>query len=190
VIIDFSAAAVSTDPFPFFVEAQALREDIADAALRWCENFAPWSLTVADFYEQYELDLGDVPLPPELEPLRDERVVEGLRDRVGRLLGLTLAGSVEITLHRLVDGQRIRTHDDQLPDGAVARAIIQLNRGWTMDQGGVLLLFESPTDDAPRRVIAPVHRSAAGFAISGDSHHAVSVVRGADRFTIVYSFHA
>lgn len=190
MILDLSTAAGAFDPFPFFVAPDALQDDLAEAALIWCETSAPWSLAVTDFYEQYELDLGDAAIPAELEPLRDERTLSALRGRVGVLLGVALGGAVEITLHRLVDGQRIRTHDDQLPDGAIARAIIQLNRGWTMDQGGVLLLFAAPDDDSPRRVIAPAHRSAVGFAISARSHHAVSVVRGSPRFTIVYSFHA
>ena len=187
--IDLTTAAVSRDPFPFFIATEVVEECLAADVLKWCETFAPWSLAVTDFYEQYELDLTDAPLPSELEPLRAEPTLAALRERVGGLLGLPLAGRIEITLHRLVKGQRIRTHDDQLPDGAVARAIVQFNRGWTMAEGGLLMFFDSPESESPNRVIAPVHRSAAGFVISARSHHAVSVVHAGERFTVVYSFH-
>lgn len=188
--INLATAAVSSEPFSFFVAVDALDDELASSALAWCEALAPWSLVVAEFYEQYELDLSDATIPADMEPLRSATTLSALRHRVGVLLGLILTGPVEITLHRLVSGQRIRTHDDQLPGGPIARAIIQLNRGWHVDDGGLLLFFPSAEAEKPDRVLAPVHRSAAGFEISPCSHHAVSLVREGQRFTVVYSFHA
>ena len=68
------------------------------------------------------------------------------------------------------------------------RLLVQLNRGWHDEQGGMLMLFSSASPDDVRRIIRPLHGSAFAFRITPQSFHAVSTVRSGERFTLVYSF--
>ncbi len=72
---------------------------------------------------------------------------------------------------------------------ATHRVLVQLNRGWRDDQGGFLMFFNSGDPADVHRVFSPTHDSVVGFAISEDSHHAVSTIHGGERFTLVFSFY-
>ncbi len=97
---------------------------------------------------------------------------------------------MDVTVHKLVKSQRIRIHNDYIPGQETHRLLIQLNRGWTDEQGGMLMLFGSPRPEDVRRIVSPIHGTSLGFAISSDSHHAVSAVYSGERHTLVYSFYA
>lgn len=187
--IDLSRAKVEADPFPHFYAEDVLDAVVADAALRWFEDEAPWDLTVADFYEQHEFSLLHASPPPDVAPLCDPRTLVRLREDVGSLLGARLSEPVDVTVHRLTASQRIRIHNDYIPGRETHRLLIQLNRGWADERGGMLMLFGGPRPEDLRRVVPPVHRTSLGFAISPDSHHAVSAVYSGERHTLVYSFY-
>jgi Rps23 Pro-64 3,4-dihydroxylase Tpa1-like proline 4-hydroxylase len=187
--IDLSAAEVTSAPFPHFYAEGVLDLEIAEAALRWFEAAAPWKLTVADFYEQHEFSLLHATPPPEVASLCDCRSIDHLREEVGKLFGAELGEPVHVTVHKLTVGQRIRIHNDYIPGRETHRVLIQLNRGWSDELGGMLMLFGGPRPEDVRKIVPPVHRAALGFAISTDSHHAVSTVYSGERYTIVYSFY-
>jgi len=157
--------------------------------LEWFENCAPWRLKVASFYEQYEFSLLDVVLPSEFAPLCDPDTLSYLRSKMEILFQTELADPVDVTAHQLVPGQRIRIHNDFIPGRETHRLLLQLNRDWSEDCGGMLLLFNRPEPDSVSRIIRPSSLSGMGFAISPNSHHAVSTVHKGQRFTLVYSFY-
>lgn len=187
---NLSAAQSLTDPFAHFYVEDALDAEVAENALCWFEDGAPWELSVTDFYEQHELRLLNVDVPQGIGVLREPATLAHLRREVGSLLGAELADFVDVTVHKLTPGQRIRIHNDYIPGRETHRLLIQLNRGWCEDQGGMLMLFGGPRPEDVRRVVPPIHCTSLGFAISPDSHHAVSVVYSGERFTLVYSFYA
>jgi len=164
--------------------------ELERALLAWFESEAPWRLTVMDFYEQYEFDFRDVDLPVNLKSLSSEDTLDELRQTVGALLGASLKPEIEITAHRLNRSQKIRIHNDARPDGETHRFLIQLNRGWSEANGGLLMLFRGPQVETLDEVIPPTSRSAFGFEISTASYHAVSQVHKGDRYTLVFSFYA
>ena len=99
---------------------------------------------------------------------------------------------VNVQAHRLIEGQRIRVHSDFGEQPQTHRMVIQFGRGWDASWGGLLLLLKdwpngelSPQD----RYYPPIPRLAVGFEISPRSYHAVSVVRGGLRYSVVYSFY-
>jgi Rps23 Pro-64 3,4-dihydroxylase Tpa1-like proline 4-hydroxylase len=94
----------------------------------------------------------------------------------------------EITAHKLLARQTIRVHNDFLDGQETYRLLVQLNRGWQDEQGGMLMLFSSVSPDDVRRIIRPLHGSAFAFRITPQSFHAVSTIRSGERFTLVYSF--
>jgi Rps23 Pro-64 3,4-dihydroxylase Tpa1-like proline 4-hydroxylase len=189
-IVDLSGARLEMDPFPFSVVPDALCDGMEQAALSWFERPAPWRLTDESFYSQHEFDMRDVDLPSDIAPLAAGTTLAGMRELISVLFDRRFGTRVDVTAHRLTAGQRIRIHDDYLEDGETHRLILQLNRGWTVGDGGHLLLFGGGEPEDVRVVLAPTSKQALVFEISRRSHHAVSrVVRG-ERYSIVYSFYA
>lgn len=183
-------ADVRTAPFAHATHAAPLPAALCDAVLTWMETRAAWRLRVACFYEQWELHLSSQVLPADLQPLLAGETVDVLQ----RLLLASIASAplrlTEVTAHKLVPGQTIRIHNDHRPKGETHRLLIQLNRGWADEQGGLLLLFGSAAANDVRRILRPTHRSAMAFEISPQSFHAVSTIQRGERYTLVYSFQA
>ena len=178
------------EPFPYLTAAEGLGSVNSSAFLEWLETVAPWNLVEQDFYEQYEFSLLDAPLPPHLKFLTERRFLGDLRAKVEEAFGTRLSERIDCTVHKLVQGQTIRIHNDYIPGEETHRLLLQLNRGWGDDQGGYLMLFSSQDPSDVHRVLLPANESVFGFAISEGSHHAVSTVHGGERFTIVFSFYA
>jgi hypothetical protein len=174
--IDLTSAIVRQQPFTCFIAEHVISEELEQELLHWLEADAPWRLAVMDFYEQYEFDFSDVTLPPRLQPMFSSEAMDLLRLRLGALLGGSLRTPAEITAHRLNRSQKIRIHNDDRPDGETHRFLIQLNHGWTEDNGGLLMLFGGPDAESLDSIIPPMSRSAFGFRISTASYHAVSQV--------------
>ena len=166
----------------------ALGSALAEATLHWMESHAHWALRIADFYEQWELHLDRKTVPKPLEELLDLAFVDNLKRRILDPITESELTLVEVTAHKLVAGQTIRIHNDYMEDAESQRILIQLNRGWRDEQGGLLMLFGSGNSADVQRIIRPLHRSAFGFSISDRSFHAVSTILEGERYTLVYSF--
>ena len=183
-----NAAEAKFVPFPHVLAKRALSEALSAATLNWFETAAPWRLRVESFYEQYELNLHQAGLPAELGALIEDRTAQILADALLLPLThqrLTLA---EANAHKLLPGQTIKIHNDFIGGAETHRILIQVNRGWRDENGGLLMLFSSPLAEDVARVIRPLHGSGIGFEISPASFHAVSTIRAGERYTLVYSF--
>jgi Rps23 Pro-64 3,4-dihydroxylase Tpa1-like proline 4-hydroxylase len=177
-------------PFSWFSVPSIVSPEAEEILLHWLETEAPWKISVTDFYEQFEFSFKDIAIPSFLEPFFSEESVDRIREHVGKLLGAPLSKQIDITAHRLHRSQKIRIHNDARPDGETHRFLIQLNRGWPEDNGGMLMLFAGPDVEQLTDILPPTSRSAFGFQISPNSYHAVSQVHKGERFTIVFSFYA
>jgi Rps23 Pro-64 3,4-dihydroxylase Tpa1-like proline 4-hydroxylase len=175
-------------PFPHTTHPSPLAEEMCEAALSWMESAAPWRLRVASFYEQWELHLDSEALPFRLRPLLATETVEQLGRSMFQPLAAPRLRLAEVTAHKLLPGQTIRVHNDYLEQGETHRLLVQLNRGWTDEQGGLLMLFGSASPEDVQRILRPTHKSATAFGISPQSFHAVSTIRTGERYTLVYSF--
>jgi Rps23 Pro-64 3,4-dihydroxylase Tpa1-like proline 4-hydroxylase len=176
-------------PFNYLITPKALRPDLAESLLSWFETSAPWFLVETDFYEQYEFSFFDHPLPASISDLITKENIDSAKSLMEELFETQLSPKVDFTAHKLLSGQRIRIHNDYIPGMETHRLIIQLNRGWIDDNGGMLMLFNSRDPKDLHRVIRPVHNSAVAFEISKKSNHAVSTIHAGERFTLVYSFY-
>jgi len=188
-LLHLTSLEVFAEPFPYFTAAEGFGENLSSAILGWLESEAPWRLVETDFYEQYELSLSGIQTSPHLTFLTGRPFLDDLRSKVERIFGACLGERIDCTVHKLVPGQRIRIHNDFIPGEETHRVLIQLNRGWHDDQGGVLMFFNSQDPSDVHRLFSPVHDSVVGFAISEHSNHAVSTIHGGDRFTLVFSFY-
>lgn len=189
-VLSFSPFEVFSEPFPYAVSALTFDSGVSADVLEWLESELPWKLVETDFYEQFEFSFVDAVLPAGLTFLQEQTFIDSLATEMEKLFGVSLSGSVDATAHRLLPGQRIRIHNDFIPEAETHRLLIQLNRGWEDGDGGFLLFFNSPDPADVHKILRPVHNSAVAFAISPDSHHAVTTVRGGERYTLVYSFYA
>jgi Rps23 Pro-64 3,4-dihydroxylase Tpa1-like proline 4-hydroxylase len=187
--LNFSHAEVLCEPFLHFVSTGAFGEHISLTLLSWLEREAPWRLVKTDFYEQFEFSLLDVQPPGPLSFLREERFLDDVRRKAEGMFRNDLGKRVDVTAHKLIPGQRIRLHNDFIVGQETHRLLVQLNRGWDDEAGGLLLFFNSPNPVDIYRVFRPVHNSVIGFAISPYSNHAVSTVQAGERFTLVFSFY-
>ena len=188
--INFAGLEVQTKPFDYFILPNAFRENEGFSILEWLETSAPWKLVEANFYTQYEFDLKDVLLPPDIEFLYQRNFLNYLIKQFEQVFSVTLAKHVDVTAHKLIKGHRIRLHNDFISGQETHRMLIQLNRNWTDENGGFLIFFNSIDSRDIHRIIRPIHNSSAGFAISPKSNHAVSTIHSGERYTLVYSFYA
>jgi hypothetical protein len=107
--------------------------------------------------------------------------------RMRVITGLPLVDRMLVTAQRMLPGQVIGVHSDRpLLGYETARLIVQLNRHWQLNNGGVLELFLSPEGKAVLSV-NPEYNSALGFVLHPDSYHAVTEATEL-RQTVVFNF--
>ncbi len=187
--ISLSSIRFFSAPFQYFVSREAFDDASSLSILEWLETSAPWRLVETEFYEQFEFNFSDVRLPHLLSFLQEQSFLDDLRAKVERLFDITLCNRIDLNAHKLLSGQRIRIHNDFIPGQETHRLLIQLNREWSDENGGLLIFFNSPDPADMYSVFRPIHNSMIGFAISHKSHHAVSTIHNGERYTLVYSFY-
>lgn len=187
------ATALQTNvvPFPYLQLPHFLGREDSDRVLGWFETDAPWQLRVADFYEQYEFSLLACEVPEAGRCLVQSTYVSSMTAMLEESFDLDRSLElVDICAHKLSVGQTIKIHNDFIGDMETHRLLIQFNRGWSIANGGVLMLFSSDRPEDCCEAILPRHGDALAFEISPRSFHAVSTIRSGERFTLVYTFRA
>jgi hypothetical protein len=176
-------------PFRYFTSEKVLSPDLADHLLHWLETGVHWRLHQGAFFEQYECNLLGVSAPSSCAALFGQKALDELKRRMETLLGTELTDQIEVVAHKLLPSQGIGIHNDE-PHGDLERHrfILQLNRGWSDENGGHLFLFNSKNSLDIHAVVRPAHNTGVGFAMSDRSYHAVSDVRDRIRYTVIYSF--
>ena len=176
------------EPFPHATAMWPLPSELCESLLDWFEGDAPWRLQIASFYEQWEMHLDADGLPVDVRSVVSEEVAAKLSADLLLPIGAGLPHLTEVTAHKLLPGQTIRIHNDHLEGAETHRILVQLNRGWSDEQGGLLMLFGSAAASDVRRIVRPLHGSSFAFEIGPQSFHAVSTIASGERYTLVYSF--
>ena len=186
----FAASHVSPrlEPFPHALTQRLYAANFAERVLQWFDTDAPWQLRIESFYEQYELNLHQDKLPSHLQGLISVEAIDYIVSRMLTPLTAESLSFVEANAHKLLPGQTIKIHNDYIGGEETHRVLIQFNREWSDQNGGLLMLFSSPQAHDIARVIRPLHGSAMAFEISPSSFHAVSTILAGARYTLVYSF--
>ncbi|MCY3729518.1 MAG: 2OG-Fe(II) oxygenase [Nitrospira sp.] len=177
-------------PFRYFLARHCLAPNIVQTLLEWFETDAPWQLVETDFYQQYEFRMLNVALPENVSPLTSPDNFSTLRREMAEIFDVAFDERILLVAHKLVPGQRIAIHNDYLVGKETHRLTIQINRGLRDEDGGLFMLFNSFEPSDIHRIIRPVCGSVIGFEIGENSHHAVSLLHGGERYTLVYSFYA
>jgi hypothetical protein len=189
----FRDVVVCPRPYPHFEAADFLDPETADSLLAWLAQKAPWQPQKLDGYDGYaDISLGLGDLPPRLNFLLAPESLSYLRLSMGRFFEMGPEGHVRVTAHRLLPGSSLRPHCDVSPVHFTHRLLVQLNQGWTRQNGGLLCVFDGdPSTKKPtnQKLILPAHRSAFAFEISRRSFHAVTPVVAGERYTLSYTFY-
>ena len=190
-VTDPRTVAFSPEPYPHFECLEFLDRETTDALLSWLEA-RKWLELGLDGYEGY----SDIPLSASILPepccgiLAPDFLLQ-LRQLMSRFFRIESAGNVRVTAHRILSGGSLRPHSDVSRMPFTHRLLIQLNRGWTQENGGFLCLYDGApcANQKARKLVAPIHRSAFGFEISERSFHSVTPVTGSTRYTLSYTFY-
>ncbi len=166
------------NPFPFFyVDSAFSKEQCALLDSLFLQN-ADWQHRNGAFYRCSLQDVTEnIPATFQTEVL----------DRMREITGLPLVNRVLVTAQRMLPGQVIGIHSDRpLLGYEIVRLVVQLNKGWQAEYGGVLELFSSPESEAVFSV-NPEYNKAFGFTLHEDSYHGVTEVTQ-PRQTVVFNF--
>ncbi|RIZ64749.1 MAG: 2OG-Fe(II) oxygenase [Methylococcales bacterium] len=100
---------------------------------------------------------------------------------------LPLVNRMLVTAQRMLPGQVIGIHSDRpLLGYEIFRLVVQLNKQWQTEHGGVLQLYSSPESEVMFSV-NPDYNKAFGFILNVDSYHGVTEVTQ-PRQTVVFNF--
>ena len=165
-------------PFPYFLVNPAFSDEQCAALERLFSQNIEWQHRDAAFYRCSLSDVtGIIPATFQTEILA----------RMREITGLPLVNRVLVTAQRMQPGQIIGIHSDRpLLGYEIARLVVQLNKQWQTEHGGVLELFSSPQGEAVFSV-NPTHNKAFGFLLHANSYHGVTEVTQ-PRQTVVFNF--
>lgn len=166
------------NPFPFFYVNAAFSEEQCAALEGLFLQDANWQHRDGAFYRCSLRDVTEeIPATFQTEIL----------NRMREITGLPLVERVLITAQRMLPGQVIGIHSDRpLLGYEILRLVLQLNRDWQPEHGGVLELFSSPESEVVFSV-NPEYNKAFGFILNADSYHGVTKVTQ-PRQTVVFNF--
>jgi hypothetical protein len=165
-------------PFPFFYVTSAFSEEQCVALECLFEQAGEWQHRDGDFYRCSLKEVSEsIPATFQTEVLV----------RMREITGLPLVNRVVVTAQRMLPGHAIGLHSDRpLLGYEFARLVVQLNKQWQPEHGGVLELFSSPKSAASFR-LNPEHNAAFGFLLHAGSYHSVTEVTE-PRLTVVFNF--
>jgi Rps23 Pro-64 3,4-dihydroxylase Tpa1-like proline 4-hydroxylase len=165
-------------PFPFFLLNAAFSAEQCAALERLFSQDIAWQHRDAAFYRCSLSDVtGIIPATFQAEILA----------RMREITGLPLVNRVLVTAQRMQPGQVIGIHSDRpLLGYEIARLVVQLNKQWQAEHGGVLELFSSPEGESVFSV-TPEYNKAFGFLLHAESYHGVTKVTH-PRQTVVFNF--
>lgn len=180
---------VCEEPFLHAIAENSISDTSAELILNWFETNAPWKLKVASFYQQYEFDILNTPLPVRIANIFSNKSLLSLKKNIENTFKTSLSHKISVVAHKLTKGQVIKIHNDFRPGKESHRVLMQFNRGWDVENGGILMLFSSESSESVTNAFLPIHKSAFAFEISEKSLHAVSSIVKGERYTVVLSFY-
>jgi Rps23 Pro-64 3,4-dihydroxylase Tpa1-like proline 4-hydroxylase len=115
-------------------------------------------------------------------------VLGRVKDLAENLFGTQFRPNLCVGAHKLIDGQGIGIHTDNVLGEESHRIVVQLSRDWQDSSGGNLVFFGSADVGDVRNIFRHVFNTAIGFSLGGTSYHAVSNISHGERLTIIYGF--
>ncbi|WP_199484192.1 2OG-Fe(II) oxygenase family protein [Thiocapsa marina] len=166
------------NPFPFFCVDSAFSEDQCAVLEGLFLQTNDWQHRDGEFYRCSLCDTTKH-IPASFQA----KILARMRE----ITRLPLDSRIAVTAQRMLPGHVIGIHSDRPLLGYEAvRLVVQINKNWQPEHGGVLELFSSPDSKAVFRV-NPEYNKAFGFPLHADSYHGVTEV-SQPRQTVVFNF--
>lgn len=167
-----------TTPFPFFHVTSAFSVEQCAVLEQTFLNPGEWQHRDGAFYRCSLWEVTeDIPAAFRAEVIA----------RIREITGLPLVDRLVVTAQRMLPGQVIGLHSDRpLLGYECVRLVVQLNKHWQPEHGGVLELFTVPDSEAVFSV-NPGYNEAFGILLHAESYHAVTEVTQV-RQTVVFNF--
>jgi hypothetical protein len=166
------------NPFPFFSVDAAFSEEQCAVLEQLFLQTDEWQHRDGAFYRCSLCDVTEL-IPATLQT---EVLV-----RMREITGLPLVNRVLVTAQRMLPEQVIGIHSDRpLLGYEITRLVVQLNKQWQAEHGGVLELFSSLEGEAVFS-ITPEYNKAFGFVLHAESYHGVTEVTQ-PRQSVVFNF--
>jgi Rps23 Pro-64 3,4-dihydroxylase Tpa1-like proline 4-hydroxylase len=179
-------------PFVHFFKQDFVDPELANEILEWFRKCNLWKpRKIKDFYEVSDFDFTTSTVPAKFDFLKSQALVDTLV-AFARKSCPQVNGKVDITANRMTNGEKIKIHTDHGDLDQHFRIIIQFNKDWEINNGGLIMLFDSDhpsLEQETNRIYIPENGSAWGFQISEKSFHAVSPIRNNIRYSLVYTFY-
>ena len=191
-LTDSRRVAFFSEPFPHFVCPEFLDAATADALLAWLDA-RPWRSVGLDGYDGYcDMPLTASNLPEALSGVVAPAFHIQLRQIMAQFFPIDSSGHVRATAHRILAGGALSPHTDVSHIRFTHRLLVQLNREWNPECGGLLCLHAGnphASQELPLKTVPPMHRSGFAFEISPRSFHSVTPVLHGQRYTLSYTFY-
>lgn len=175
---------VEERPFPHIKVAPVLSQGSAEELLRLLDDMI-WRRTIQQYYEFNIPAVSDEKerLCHHLSRWRTENVI---RCYLGKNLSASLGREAEVDIHQYLPKTGVGVHTDG--PAREARFVLNLNRGWYPDQGGVWILSENSDLKQPVSYIPPLHNTGFGFLTTAGSYHALSQRFSSTSYALVFRF--
>lgn len=167
-----------TNPFSFFHVTSAFSVEQCTVLEKLFTQAGEWQHRDGAFYRCSLRDVTEF-IPEEFKT--------DVTARMREITGLPLVERMVVTAQRMLPGQVIGIHSDRpLLGYESVRLVLQLNKHWQPEHGGILELFTSPESDVVRSV-NPLYNEAFGFLLNAGSYHGVTEATQ-PRQTVVFNF--
>ncbi len=165
-------------PFPFFAVDNTFSEEHCAFLEALFSHKGDWQHRDGSFYQCSILDVTSQ-IPHGLQ----SEVLAKMRE----ITELPLVDEMLVTAQRMRPGQAIGIHSDRpLLGYELVRLVVQLNKNWRTEHGGVLELFATP-DGQSVVSVEPVYNKGFIFVLNEGSYHAVTEAVEA-RQSLVFNF--
>jgi hypothetical protein len=170
-------------PFPYVVAEGLLRPDDAADLLTALEG-SSWTTVAGKHFEFGELRNVSV-LDIIVQKLNQHHISSGVRELLAAALNIPLSNTMQAAAHRYRPGDGIGPHTDE--GVKAARFILNLNRDWKPEYGGIWLLGNN-TQLQPAELLSPESNSGFGFISRPDTYHAMSERTLGESFAFIFEF--
>ncbi len=181
---DVERLRVEREPFTHVQVAPVLKAEEAEELLSVLERM-DWQRRKQSFYE-FDIVTNQQSRENLQERLVRSRTIDRVRGWLEQYLSTQLAPDAVIDLHRYSPGTGVGVHTDR--PTAEARFVLNLNRSWQPNRGGIWVLSARSDLKPPVHFLPPLHNTGFGFLTSAVSYHALSERLCSVTYAVVFRF--
>ena len=175
---------VESEPFTHIKVAPVLGAEEAETFLSMLERVA-WQRRKQSFYE-FDVVANQHSQENLQERLVRSRTIDRVREWLEQCLSSRLVPDAIVDLHRYSPGTGVGVHTDR--PTAEARFVLNLNRSWQPNHGGIWVLSARSDLKPPAHFLPPLHNTGFGFLTSMNSYHALSERLSSVMYAVVFRF--